>query len=136
MATNAERWARKLLKELPAEPRDLLRPRKNGQRFYATHEFLGIFLEWLNQLVWDDPQAAVKWAEVAPELALMVETPEGRQAKRENVVRGYAILGSAYRATSRHEKADAQYQRALDIVGSGPVTPEVRSALLRRLSIL
>ncbi len=136
MATNAERWALKLLTELPADPRDLLRPRKHKQRFYATPKFLSLFFEWLDQRIFDDPQAALRWAEVAPELAAMVESPEGHQANREKLVRGYAMLGSAYRAVSRHGEADVQYRNALDIAEAEPIGPEVSAELLRRLANL
>ncbi len=137
---HCERWAEKLLRDLPNDPEDLLVPGQPGRtRNYADPGFLKRFYEWLGQRIYDDPQAALPWARVAPKLALLVpegRDPETHQAHREDVVMGHALLGGAYRAVSRHDDAEEQYRIALGIVELNPISSEFRVDLLRRLAYL
>ncbi len=124
---HSERWARQLFCDLPQDPEDLLSP---GGRNYADPGFLALFFEWLDQLIYENPQAGLKWAEVAPQLALPENGP------REDQVKAHAILGSAYRAIGRHDDAEAQYKIALEFAESETVSWEFQTDLLRRLANL
>ncbi len=130
---HSEAWAKRLLGKLPADPEDLL------QGSYVDPTFLGLFFDWLDERIYQDPQAGLRWAEVAPRLALLVPEdggPEGRQAHREAMVIAYAILGGAYRAAGRPDDAEEPYQVALRIADSGTISPNVRADLDQRLSYL
>ncbi len=137
---HCDRWAEQLLRDLPDDPQDLLIPGGPGRRRnFADPGFLKVFYEWLGQLIYEDPQAGLAWAKVAPQLALSTpegKEPEARQAHREDVVMGYALLGGAYRAAGRPDDADDPYRIALEIVDSEPISPEIRVDLLRRLAYL
>jgi len=129
-----ETWARRLLGQLPADPEELLELRS-----YWDPAFLGLYLERLNDQISERPHEAVRWAEVAPRLALLVpedEGPEGRRAHREALFRALGLLGSAYRATGQSDAADEQYATALRIAGCEAISPEARTDLALRLSRL
>ena len=86
-----------------------------------------------------DPQGALEWAMIAPELALRSpenEIPEGRQIHREQLVMAWAILGGAHRACGDHDVADDAYENALQLMESGTISVLVRACVDRRLSYL
>ncbi len=131
---HSEKWAKRLLGRKPTDPEELL---ENPS--FGDSTFLGLFLDRLDDQIFHDPQEALKWAEVAPRLALKVpedDGPEGRKMHRENLVRSYAILGGAYRAVSRPDDAEDPYRLALRIVESEPISQEIRADLDLRLARL
>ncbi len=131
-------WARRLLQELPGDPQELL-PAPGRRRNYADPTFLGLFLDWLDERIFHDPQAGLRWAKVAPELARVTpaeEGPEGKRAQREDLVKAHVILGGAYRAAGRPDAAEKPYQDALRIAGSDAISPAVRAFLNQRLAVL
>ncbi len=132
---HSERWAKRLLGRLSTvDPEELLESPS-----FADPTFLVLFLDRLDRQVFEDPQKALRWAEVAPRLALKVpedDGPEGRRAHRENLLRSYAILGGAYRAVSRANDAEEPYRLALRIAESEAIRPALRVFLNQRLSYL
>ncbi len=137
---HSKQWRKLLLRELPDNPEALLIPGlPRVRRNYADPGFLDDFFEWLDQRIYENPQAGLRWAKVVPRLALMVpqdDGPGGRQAHCENVIKAHGILGGAYRATSQHDAAEAEFRTALGILESEVISPAVRADLLRRLSYL
>ena len=105
----SERWARQLFRELPKDPEDLLLP---GGRNYADPGFLALFFGWLDQLIYEDPQAGLPWARVALRLTLTAN------ASPEDRVRAFASLGAAYRAIGCHDDSETQIEMALGIAQS------------------
>ncbi len=144
---HSEKWAKRLLGRLPAarfgrrrsaspaiRPAELL---ENPSFWDPT--FLRLYLDRLDGWIFDDPQKALKWAEVAPRLALKVPEesgPAGRRAHREALAKAHAILGGAYRAVSRPNDAEEPYRLALRIAESEALGPSVRVFLNQRLSYL
>ncbi len=132
---HSERWAKRLLGRLStAEPEELF---ENPSFWDAT--FLRLYLDRLDDRLFRNPQKALRWAEVAPRLALKVPEeagPAGRQAHRKALVRAYAILGGAYRAVSRTDDAEGPYRLALRITESARISPEIRADLDLRLAHL
>ncbi len=127
-------WARRLLRELPKDPKRLLKSRS-----YADPTFLELFFEWLDDLIFHDPRAALEWARIVPDLASRSpeeDGSEGRQQHQEHFVRAWAILGSAYRAAGQPDEAEAPYQVALKLAESKAVSDVVRADTDRRLSTL
>ena len=137
---HSDRWTEKLLQELPPNPEELLIPGGPGKtRNYADPAFLKRYYDWLDQLIFEDPQAGLPWAEVAPRLALMAagnKDPKTLQECREYVVMAYALAGGAYRAVSRHDDAEKQYRIAFGIIESETISQEVRVNLRRRFAYL
>ncbi len=85
-----------------------------------------------------DPRAGLKLAKVAPQLALLVPEAggaEGRREHRENLVRAYGVLASAYRATGQHDAAESEYRRAARIADSEALSPVARADLSLRLAV-
>ncbi len=135
---HSERWAKRLLGRLlgrlPADPEEILECRS-----FADPTFLRLYLDWVDKQSFNDPQKALKWAEVAPRLALKVPEdagPEGRQAHREDLARAHVILGGAYRATSRFDDSEEQFEIAVRLAESEAIRPTVRVFLNQRLSYL
>ena len=131
-------WGRQLLEELPEDPQELL-PSPGRQRTYADPTFLDLFFDWLDELTFHDPQAGLRWARVAPDLARATPQeggPEGRRAWCEHMVKAHFVLGGAYRATSEHTAADKEFRNALSIAEFDETSPEVRAELWQRLAIL
>jgi tetratricopeptide (TPR) repeat protein len=127
-------YARRLLRELPRNPEKLLRSRS-----YADPTFLRLFFEWLDERIYRDPQAGLKWAKVAPELALKTpeeDGPEGGKAHRSLGVQAWVILGGAYRACGRPDDAEAPFKEALELIQHEPVSELVKADTERRLSFL
>ncbi len=144
---HSEKWAKRLLGRLPAVRFSLRRSKSPAispeelleNPSYWDPTFLRLYLDRLDGWIFEDPQKALKWAEVAPRLALKVpedDGPEGRQAHREGLLKAYAILGGAYRATSRHNDAEGSYRLAWRIAESEAIRPAVRVFLNQRLSYL
>ncbi|MCP3960497.1 MAG: hypothetical protein GY719_21845, partial [bacterium] len=82
---------------------------------------------------------ALKLAKFAPKLALLVPEAggaEGRREHRENLVRAYALLGGAYRATGQHAAADPEYRRAQRLADSEALSPVARAELGLRIAVL
>ncbi len=131
---HSEAWAKRLLGRLPADPDDLLE-----RRPFRDPTFLRLYLDRVDQQIYHDPQKALKWARVAPRLALLVpeeDGPEGKRAHQEARVKAYVILGGAYRATSRHADSEKQYETAARHAESKAIRPAVRVFLNQRLSYL
>ena len=131
-------WARQLLEELPEHPQDLL-PSPGRQRTYADPTFLCLFFDWLDESTYHDPQASLRWAKVAPELARATPQEEGLEGKRtwhENLLKAHTILGGAYRAAGYPEDADGPFQDALRILESESISQEAGADLFQRLSVL
>ena len=94
-----------------------------------------MYFEYLDEMVFRDPQKALVWAEIAPELAKRAAkgpSPEGEKVHREQLAMAWAILGGAYRARGLPEEAEAPYTRAL----KRKVSPFVHACIARRLSYL
>ncbi len=131
-------WARQLLEELPDDPQQLL-PAPGRRRNYADPTFLGLFFDWLDERIYHDPQAGLRWARVAPDLARATpaeKRPKGRQAQRDNLVKAHVILGGAYRATGQYAAAAEQYRTALRIAAAEAISPAVGAFLNQRLAVL
>ncbi len=131
-------WARQLLEELPDDPQELL-PSPGRQRNYADPTFLRLFFDWLDERTFHDPQAGLRWARIAPDLARATpqeEGPEGKRVWSEDLVKAHVVLGGAYRATSQHAIADQEFKNGLSIAESAEVSPEARAELWQRLAIL
>ncbi len=124
--------ARRLLNGLPKKtPEQLLRSRS-----YANAGFLALFFEWLDELIFQDPQEGLRWARVAPDLARKTPVlPEGRQAHRERSIMAFAVLGSAYRACGDYDASDEAYAQALELAEKS-VSDIVRANTDRRVSYL
>ncbi len=122
---------RELLRELPEEPKGLL-----SRRSYADLTFLGLFLDWLDERIYQDPQAGLKWAKVAPDLALKIPEEDGPRQHREGLVMAWTILGGAFRACSDYNAAEEPYRKARRFATSVLVSDLVRTDMERRLSTL
>ncbi len=129
----SELWARRLLRELKS-PRELLRRRR-----YWTPTFLRIYLDHVEEVRFRDPRAGLKLAKFAPKLALLVPEAagaEGRREHRENLLRAYAVLGSAYRIAGDVAGAESAYLLAQQIADSEAVSPVVRADLAKGIATL
>ena len=103
------KYAKRLLRELglvedPKNAAEVLRSPK-----YWDPVFLTLFFDLCDDRIFHDPHTGLVLAQVAPDLALLVPegtTPEDRQCHREHLVRSFAILGGADRATGRPNDAN------------------------------
>ncbi len=99
--------------------------------------FLSLFFDWLDELIFHDPQAGLRWAKVVPRLALLVPERQGRKRRhREDLVKANAILGGAYRAAGRPDDAEEPYRIALGIADAEAISPMAQADLLQRFSSL
>jgi len=127
MAHNEE-YAKRLLRELPDDPALLIKRTKT----YADATFLGLFIPYVEGLIFDDPRAALKWARIMPDLALVVEEregPDGRQEHRSRVTKAWIISGSAHRACTEHHQAEYAFAQAVNLAESETIAPLVHSEL-------
>ena len=127
--------AKRLLSALPRHGPEALLDR----RCYQRPAFLNLYLDYLDEMIFRDPQAALKWAEAAPKLAVLVPEaggPEGRKSHREALVKAYAILGGAYRAAGRPDEAESPFRVALKLAASEAISPPVLADVLQRLGYL
>ncbi len=131
---HSESWARRLLREMPSNPEELLECES-----YRDPTFLRQFLEHVDDVIYRDAKAGLKLARVAPRLAELVpiaKDSKGRRRNQEQLVRAHAALGGAYRATRRLGAAESKYALALEIAESSAITQRPRADLYRRLAVL
>ena len=107
---HAKRLLREFQSKLPEATEQVLeRP------CYWDPGFCDLFLDLCEETTFNDPEAGLKLARLGPQLAQAVPEapgPEGPRKHRERVVRGYLLLGSAYRAMTRYEEAENAYRAA------------------------
>ena len=129
-------YARKLVRQLPSDPSTVLLERRS----YLDETFIRLYLQTCDEHIFRDPWKGLRWAKPAPGLALDYEayfTPETSEVvKRSLVVRSYAALGSAHRATNGLEDADAAYRMALEIVDSEDLPGVEKANVDHRLAVL
>ncbi len=131
---HSDAWARQLLQKLPDDPEDLLR-----RKSFWDQTFLGLYFEHLDEQIFHDPTAALKWANVAPGLARLVPKGDGPEAQREHgerLVKAHAILGGALRATSQFEAAEAEYEAGRRIADATELSPAALMDFDHRLAML
>ncbi len=106
---------------------------------YWDAGFAELFLEYAEDLIFREPGAALKVADVARRLAHAVPVdrdPQGRRENREHLVRAYGLLGSARRTTGRLGDAADAYRKALSFCDRG-VSRSCRGELyLQMVSLL
>ncbi len=119
------RWLRNLR---PEKARKVLR----DPRFH-TELFLSLYLERCDEKLFHDLDAGLLLAEIAPELAALIQAPERR--RRELLVRAWAVLGGAYRRSGHHDRAEDAYRQAFDLAAAG-IGEAAHAALLVRFAWL
>ena len=104
---------------------------------YWTPEFCWLFFDRCDELIFDDPQAGLGAAEMAPELAsLVAKFCRGSDSSATLSLRALGVLASAYRAVGELEQAEETYQEALALAGTERL-PEVDLAnLFFRIAVL
>lgn len=130
---HARRLLRELQSELPEAAEMVLE-----RSCYWDPGFCDLFLDLCEETTFDDPLAGLELARIGSRLAHAVpEDPSvsGRREHRERIVRGYALLGSAYRAVTRHEKAERAYRAAFRLCRVG-VSASCRAGLDMRVAYL
>lgn len=128
---HSKTWARRLLREMPADPEKLL-----DHPSYSDPVFLGLLLDHVEEQIYRNPRAGLKLARVAPKLAHLVPEKGRERQHGEQLVRAHAILGNARRALGWHDAAEAEFGLAFKIADSLAVSPSSRADLDRRLSVL
>ena len=104
---------------------------------YWTVAFCRLFLEKCDELIFDDAQAGLRVAEVAPELAsLVARFSREKRSIAPLRVRARAVLGSAQRATGDLEQAEATYWEAVRITRKEKIPAAETANLLFRISVL
>ena len=129
------KWAKRLLRRLPGDPASLL----DRAKTYADPVFFRIFLDHLDALLFDDPQSALRWAKIAPHLALLTpeaEGPEGREDHRNRLTQAWAICGGAQFACGNHAAAEEAFDEALELIDSEVITSVIKSEVYRRRAYL
>ncbi len=132
---HSETWAKRLLRELPPDPRVVLQ----RARTYGDATFLRLFLEDVDDRIFNNKQSALRWAQIAPSLASAVavpNNPEGQQEHRERLIRSLITLGSAYRACRQYDRAKNVYDEALRLVSKGPTSVAIQADVHQRFSVL
>ncbi len=127
-------YARRSLRELPKDPCRLLQSKK-----YAKPAFLPLFFEWLDELIYSNPRKGLRWAEIAPELVLVIPEDsfsEGRKGHRSRLIQAWALVGGANRLCGDHDAADKAYGKALKEIESEKITGLVKADTEYRLSTL
>ncbi len=93
--------------------------------------FLLVYLEYCDDLLFEDPPRALEWAKVAPFLASFVEfDDEGR--RNDLRARSYAVHGGALRLAGDFQQADHAFRRALEFSKRSAE----RAGVQRRLALL
>ncbi len=131
--TQSEAWAHRLVRMMK-NPRELLQRRR-----YRTSVFLRAYLDHVEEIRFRNPREGLKFAKVAPQLALLVPAaagPKGHREHRENLVRAHCILASAYRSAGQPAVGESEYKLALKIADSEPLSPVARADLSNRLAAL
>lgn len=138
----SEHHAKRLLREVRGRTSLLLERPK-----YWDLTVLRLFLDHCDAVLFDDPKAGFKLAEVAPRLARLIPerspaawqlcaTASEKQHHRELLVRSYAILGGGHRAAGRFQQAENAYDEACRICDSHPVSSTARANLYKRFGRL
>ncbi len=144
---HTKKHAQKLLRDMPEDPEELL-ARPN----YWDPQFLEVYFEHCDEVLFDDPRAGLKLAEVALRLALAAlepdpggdATPETKKPpadaeqlrwSRELQVRSYVTHASALRATGQLGAAEATYGTARRLAEDG-IRPSEEARLKIRLAVL
>ena len=137
----SEDYAKDLLRKLKGKTEIILEQEK-----YWDLTFLQVFLDRCDEVLFDDPRVGLELSKLAPRLAALIPRRRPhewqyvgeaeKRLHRELSVRSHAVLGGAYRAGARFEEADYAYRVARQICNSGPVRPEARANLYKRLARL
>lgn len=102
---------------------------------FWTPDFCWLYFERCDDLIFDDPQAGLHAAQVAPELAeltqRMMRTPQPRLH-----LRGLAVLGSAFRRVDELDQAEDTYKLAFRILQRENVPRWDQANLLFRFATL
>ncbi len=95
------------------------------------------FFERCEDLIFHDPHAGLKLAEVAPRYVRTLaegDSPKERREHRGRIVRAYALLGAAYRGVGRLDRASEPYQTALEVCASKDVPAQSRADLFLKIA--
>ncbi len=134
--------ARKLLRKMPDRPGEILK-RPN----YWDLTFLRVYLDRCDHVLFNDPKAGFKMAELAVELAPLISdgsphewqvcaSAAEKQQHLELRVRSIATLGGACRAAGKLRKADKVYRSALEVADAGQMSVPAKADLSMRLAKL
>lgn len=135
MKQHARTWVERLVRELPRENPERLLTRRS----YRDPGFHDLLMPWLDEQIYRDPQAALKWCEPASRLADLIPVDPADvdgQAHRGRQVRGFVLLGGARRSAGDLPGAEDAYSEALEISQTGPLSEFVEADRDRRLSTL
>ncbi len=124
----SEERAKRLLREMSDDPASLTR-----RKAYHRSTFLRLYMDHCDGLIFDNPQYALPWARVAPDIALLVPADKDHA---EGLAMAHAVLGGALRSVGKHDQADAEYQIALRIGDSDAVSLDVRAEITSRFAML
>ncbi len=144
---HTKKHAQKLLRDMPKDPEELL-ARPNCW----DPQFLEVYFEHCDEMLFHDPRAGLKLADIAPRLALATLEPDPggdaapetekppadakqRRWFRELQVRAYVVRASALRATGQLAEAEAAYGTASRLAETG-VRPVEEARLKIRLAVL
>ncbi len=125
-------YSRRLVARISSmrNPLDLL-----DKQSYWDPGFLALYLDELDEMLFQDPVAALSWAEVAIPLSLLQVEPDSETA-RANKVRAYSVIGTALRRNHRLEEARNCYEVAARLHRSLGTSSLVWGDLLLRLAAL
>lgn len=130
----SEQHIRRLVRELELPEQATLviqRPK------YWTPAFCWRFFERCDDLIFDDPQAGLQAAEVAPELVSLVRKFSRDPGPRAALsLRALAVLGSAFRAVGDLELSAETYRDAYRLLKKELVPEIERANLFLRVSVL
>ena len=130
--------ARRLIRELEPRLPDAAEVVLDRPKYWDPG-FAELFFEYVEDLIFRDPQAALPVARIARRLAHVIpdgETADDRQASRERLVKGHCLVGSAYRAAGQPSEAERAYRAAGHLCDKPGVSPDCRAQLWVRLAVL
>ncbi len=135
---HSEKHAQRLLRELKPKL-----PKQAGvvleRSCYLDPGFCNLFLDHCEETTFNDHQAGLELARAGVRLAQIVpedlSDPEDMRQHRERIVRGYGLLGSAYRAVTRYEDAEVAYRAAYRLCRR-QVSDSCRAGLAMRVAYL